>query len=190
MHVCIKWYWNKIWAFKYWWCCVKGNQIYCGKKRKDITKEEKKYKAFFQGKTSKSFYYWKTCSWYNWTLQITKTHRINKKLGYNQDDIIVREETSIAEKIIKLFPHENIVLNKKFNKGKPNIWFKNYNIIYEVDEGNHEIYDLSAEKKKDMFKKHNFKIFLCNPNDPNFDLFKFLGEINWYILKLLKKSGK
>ena len=70
------------------------------------------------------------------------------------------------------------MLNKKFNKGKPNIWFKNYNIIYAVDEENHEIYDLSAEKKKDMFKKHNFKIFRCNPNDPNFDLFKFLGEIN------------
>ena len=34
-----------------------------------------------------------------------------------------------------------------------------------------------------MFKKHNFKIFRCNPNDPNFDLFKFLGEINLYISK-------
>ena len=72
---------------------------------------------------------------------------------------MVREETSIAEKIIKLFPHENIVLNKKFNKGKPNIWFKNYNIIYEVDEGNHEIYDLSAEKKKTCLKSIILKFF-------------------------------
>ena len=31
---------------------------------------------------------------------------------------MVREETSIAEKIIKLFSNENIVLNKKFNNRK------------------------------------------------------------------------
>ena len=95
---------------------------------------------------------------------------------------MVWEETSIAEKIIKLFSNENIVLNKKFNNRKPDIWFKNYNFIIEVDEGNHENYDSDDEKeRKDMFKKHNFKIFWCNPNDPEFDLFTFLGEINLYI---------
>ena len=40
-----------------------------------------------------------------------------------------------------------------------------------------------------MFKKHNFKISWCNPNDPNFDLFKFLGEINLYVSKLRKKNA-
>ena len=40
-----------------------------------------------------------------------------------------------------------------------------------------------------MFKKHNFKIFRCNPNDPNFDLFKFLGEINLYVSKLREKNA-
>ena len=40
-----------------------------------------------------------------------------------------------------------------------------------------------------MFKKYNFKIFQCNPNDPNFDLFKFLGEINLYLSKLSKKNA-
>ena len=54
---------------------------------------------------------------------------------------MISEETSIAEKIIKLFPKENIVLNKKFNNRKPDIWFKDHNIIIEVDEGNHESYD-------------------------------------------------
>ena len=44
------------------------------------------------------------------------------------------------------------------------------------------------QKREDMFKNHNFKIFRCNPNDPNFDLFKFLGEINLYISKLRKKN--
>ena len=73
---------------------------------------------------------------------------------------MVSEETSIAEKIIKLFPNENIVLNKKFNNRKKDIWFKNHNLIIEVDEGNHEDYDSDDEKERgDMFKKHNFKFF-------------------------------
>ena len=102
---------------------------------------------------------------------------------------MVREETSIAEKIIKLFPGENIVLNKKFNNRKPDIWFKNHNFIIEVDEESHENYDSDDEKEReDMFKKHNFKIFWCNPNDPNFDLFKFLGKINLHTSKLCKKK--
>ena len=54
---------------------------------------------------------------------------------------MVQEETSIAEKIIKLFPNENIVLNKKVDNIKPDIWFKNDSFTIEVDEGNHENYD-------------------------------------------------
>ena len=61
---------------------------------------------------------------------------------------MVREETSIAKKIIKLFPHEIIALNKKFNNRKPDILFKNYNLIIEVNKGNHENYDSDDEKKK------------------------------------------
>ena len=103
---------------------------------------------------------------------------------------MIWEETSIAEKIIKLFPKENIVLNKKFNNRKPDIWFKNHNIIIEVDEGNHENYDSDDEKEReDMFKNHNFKIFWCNPNSPEFDLFKFFGEIILSISKLCKENA-
>ena len=40
-----------------------------------------------------------------------------------------------------------------------------------------------------MFKNHNFKIFWCNPNDPNFDLFKFLGEIILYISKSREENA-
>ena len=73
---------------------------------------------------------------------------------------MVWEETSIAEKIIKLFPNENIVLNKKFNNRKPDIWFKNHNLIIEVDEGNHENYDSDDKKEReDMFKKHILNFF-------------------------------
>ena len=82
------------------------------------------------------------------------------------------------------------MLNKKFNTRKPDIWFKNHNLIIEVDEGNHENYDSDDEKEReDMFKGHNFKTSRCNPNDSNFDLFKFLGEINLHILKLREENA-
>ena len=41
-----------------------------------------------------------------------------------------------------------------------------------------------------MFKKYNFKIFRCNPNDPKFGLFKFVGKINLHISKLREKKNK
>ena len=92
--------------------------------------------------------------------KLPEAFELRKKLGYNHDDILVREETSIAEKIIKLFSNENIVLNKKFNDRKPDIWFKNHNLTIEIDEENREIYDTDDEKeRKDMFKKHSFKTF-------------------------------
>ena len=157
---------------------------------KNITEEEKqKYKAFFEGKTG-IFIIEKLARDIIECSKLPEAIEFRTKLGYNHDDIIVREETSIAEKIIKLFPNENIVLNKKFNNRKPDIWFKNYNFIIEVDEGNHENYDSDDEKEReDMFKKHNFKIFRCNPNDPNFDLFKFLGKINLHISTLREKNA-
>ena len=103
---------------------------------------------------------------------------------------MVWEETSIAEKIMKRFPHENIGLNKKFNNRRPDIWFKNYNFIIEVDGGNHEDYDSDDEKEReDKFKNHNSKFFWCNPNNPEFDLFKFLGKIILYISKLREENA-
>ena len=101
---------------------------------------------------------------------------------------MVREETSIAEKISKL-PDENIVLNKNFNGREPDIWFKYYDCTIDVDEGNHENYNSDNEKEReDMFKKYNIKIAWRNPNDPNFDLFKFVGKINLHISKLHGKK--
>ena len=61
---------------------------------------------------------------------------------------MICEETSIAEKIIKLFPNKNIVLNKKFNGRKPDIWFKDHDCIVEVDKGNHKNYDPDDEKER------------------------------------------
>ena len=50
--------------------------------------------------------------------------------------------------MIKCFPNENTVLNKKFNNRKPAIWFTNHNLIIEVDEGYHENLDSDGGKKE------------------------------------------
>ena len=119
---------------------------------KNITEEEKqKYKAFFEGKTG-IFIIEKLARDIIERSKLPEAIEFRTKLGYNHDDIIVREETSIAEKIKKKFPHEDIALNKKFNNRKPDIWFINHNFIIEFDEGNHQNYDSNDEKKKK--KKH------------------------------------
>ena len=160
------------------------------KKTKDITAEEKqKYKAFFENEKGIFIIEKFTCD-ISERCKLPESIELRIKLGYNHDNIIVREETSIAEKIKKLFPHEHIVLNKKFNNRKPDIWFENHNLIIEVDEGNHGNYGSDDEKEReDKFKKHNFKIFWCNPNDSNFDLFKFLGKVKLRIWKLQEKNA-
>ena len=174
-------------TFKYLWYCLKKNHKVLSKKKKDITEEEKqKYKAFFEGETG-IFIIENLTRDIIELCKLPEAIELRKELGYNHDDIMVWEETSIAEKIIKLFPHENIVLNKKFNNRKPDIWFKDHNFIIDVDEGNHENYDSdNEEEREDMFEKHNFKFFWCNSNDPNFDLCKFLDEINLHYAKKMR----
>ena len=101
------------------------------------------------------------------------------------------KETSIAEKILKHFLHKNIVLNKKFNDRKPDIWFTDLHVTVEFDEGDHEDYDKDDEKEREeMFKRNNFKTIRCNPNHPGFDVNKCLGEINSYVTKLRKKKQR
>ena len=107
---------------------------YCRKKTKDITEEEKqKYKAFFKGEEG-AFIIEKLTRDVIERCKLPKAIELRIKLGYNHEDIVVLEETSIAEKILKLFSNENIVLNKKFNNRKSDIWFKNHNFTIEVDE--------------------------------------------------------
>ena len=160
-----------------------------GKRAKDLPEEVKqKHKAFFAGEAG-IFIIEKLTGDIIEHCQLTGAIEFRKKSGYNHDDIMVGEETSVTEEIINLSFF--FVPNNKSNKRKPDIWFKIQNFAIEIDEGNHENYDSVDEKeKKEMLKKHNFKIFQCNPNDSNFDPFKFVGKINLYVWKICKKSNE
>ena len=156
------------------------------KKQKTSQKKKKKCKAFFGEEGV--FIIEKLTRDITERSKLPKAIELRKILGYNHIDIMVHE-VKIAGKIIKPFPHENTVLNKKFNNRKPDIWFKGHNIIIEVDEGNHENFDSDDEKEREkMFNNHYFKFFRCNVNDPELDLFTFLGEINLCISKLREKK--
>ena len=67
-------------------------------KTKDIIEEEKQiYKAYFEGETG-VFIIGKLTSDIIERCKLPEAIELRKKIGYNHDDIMVREETSIAEK--------------------------------------------------------------------------------------------
>ena len=131
---------------------MKRIRKYPGKKTKDITEEEKQeYKACFESETG-VFVIGKLAGDIIECCKLPEAIELRKKLGYNYDDIMVHKETSIAEKILKLFPDKNIVLNKNFNGRKQDIWFRDYDCTVEVDKRNHENYDSDDEKEREDFK--------------------------------------
>ena len=92
---------------------LKRIKKYYGKKTKDITeKEEEKDKAYFEGETG-IFIIEELIRDIIERCKLPEAIELRKTSGYNHDDIIVREESSIAEKILKPFLDENIVLKKK-----------------------------------------------------------------------------
>ena len=96
---------------------LKRIRKYCGKKTKDITKEEKeKYKAFFEGKEG-VFIIEKLARDIIERCKLPKAIELREKLGYNHNSIMIREETSIAEKkilrLIKNLITENQIFGLK-----------------------------------------------------------------------------
>ena len=129
------------------------------KKKTIMEKEKQKYKAYFKGETG-IFIIEKLTRDIIERCKLPEAIELRKKIGYNHDDKIVREETSIAEKIIKLFPYEDIVLNKNFNNRKPDIWFTNRNVLLKLMKEIKKNYDSDDEKEREnMFKKQILKFF-------------------------------
>ena len=88
---------------------LKRIRKYCGRRTKYITEEEKeKYKVFFEGEKG-IFIIEKLACDITERCKLPEAIEVGKKIGYKYDNILFCEETLIAEKIIKLFPHENIV---------------------------------------------------------------------------------
>ena len=88
---------------------LKRIRKYLGKKAKYITEKEKEqYKCYFGNKKG-VFIIEELARDLSERCKLPKVIELRKKLGYNHDDIMIQEETSIAEKIIKLFPNGNIV---------------------------------------------------------------------------------
>ena len=48
---------------------------------------------------------------------------------------------------------------------------------------------MMKKKEKTFLKSIILNFFLCNPNNPEFDLFKFLGELTLYISELREENA-
>ena len=148
------------------------------KKTKYITEEKKQiYKAFFKGEEG--------------VFNIEKLTRDVIKRCKLPKPIDLREETSIAEKIKKKFPNENIFLNKKVIKPKNRIFGLKIIILpLKLMQEIMEVMRQVMKKKENMFKKHNFKNFWYNSNDSNVDVFKFASKIIYTYQNYAKKSSE
>ena len=77
---------------------------------------------------------------------------------------MVREETAIAQKIIKIFPHEDIMLNTIFSNRKPDISFKNHNLLLKLmKETTKSMTQMMKKKQKTRLKRIILKFFDVNP---------------------------
>ena len=92
---------------------------------------------------------------------LPKAIKLRKKLGYNHDDIMICEETSIAEKIIKLFPKKILCLitnliteNQIFGLKLIILLLKLMNEIMKI-----MIQMMKKKKRENMFKNYNFRFF-------------------------------
>ena len=81
---------------------LKRIKKYYGKKKKNIN-----IKHIL--KTKQAFIIEKLARYIIEPCKLPEAIELRKQLGYNHGNIMVSEETSMAEKIIKLFPHENIL---------------------------------------------------------------------------------
>ena len=93
-----EWPWNTNKTFKYLNdIALKRIKKYYGKKTKNITEKEKqKHKAYFKGETGIFIIKKLTCD-INEHCKLPEAIELRKKLGHNHDNIMVWEETSIAE---------------------------------------------------------------------------------------------
>ena len=78
--------------------------------KQTLQKKKKRYKSFFKD-IDDIFIIEKLMRDITECCKLPKARELRKKLGFNHNDIMICEETSIAEKLVKLFPKENIVLN-------------------------------------------------------------------------------
>lgn len=94
-------------------------------------------------------------------------------------------EQDVLSKIIKSFPNEKIALQKTIlGSYKIDLYFTDYNLAIEVDEFGHSDRDkdYDSNREKYVLEHTNVNKFIrINPDAPDYDIFKSIGEINNYL---------
>lgn len=72
---------------------------------------------------------------------------------------------------------------------KIDCYLPQYKIAIEIDEYGHKYYNKKQEKEREKYilKKLNCVFVRCNPNNKDFNIFEFIGDINLKIINYLKR---
>lgn len=107
----------------------------------------------------------------------------------------IYHEQDIINKLSKFFKTSKINYNTQYkvkyglHKYRIDCYLSDYKIAIEIDENDHSDRDPDYEIKREfrIKKKLQCQFLRCNPDDPNFSLFEFIGLIS---RKLIKQGEK
>ena len=111
------------------------------------------------------------------------------RLGFKQDDPIMRQEQSTLSKIKMIFSVEEILFQHHDLSYYIDARFPKYKLAIGVDEQGHNSRDIDyeLERQKAIGKKLGCEFIRINPAEENFDILIEIGKIQNYIVKSTKK---
>ena len=124
----------------------------------------------------------------------SKAIKFRADLGFNQINLILKKEQSLAIPLLKAFSAEKIKLRQKALKNerlRTDMYFSEHKFAVEIDEKGHT--DRNQDKKnerKTKIEKHcDCKFFYrINPDAESFDTFFEIGKIEGYIAQSKKEK--
>ena len=111
-------------------------------------------------------------------------------LGFKENDIHERKESSTIKKIKKVFPNEITRDQYKVSKYYIDLVYPVHKLGIEIDDNAHmDIPEAKEKERKAVMKKETgFKIIRINPDKENFDFFDELGKVQSFIIESTKRT--
>ena len=123
-----------------------------------------------------------------------KTIKFRSDLGFNQINLILKQEQSLVIPLLKSFSAEKIELQHKALKNKrvrTDMYFSEHTFAVEIDEKGYTDRNQNEENKRQTkIKKHSDPKFFhrINPYAEGFDIFLEIGKIRDTLLDQMKKN--
>ena len=125
-----------------------------------------------------------------------KSIKFRADLGFNQVNLILKKEPSVAIPLLKAFCAEKIELQHKILKNeiiRTDVYFSESKLVVEIDEKGHIDRNQNEEnKRKIKIENHSHCRFVhrINPDVEGFDIFLEISKIQTYITQSNEKKLK